>query len=1677
MKKIFILLIILSTLFFWSSPTFAANPPTVETTYASYSNGYISAGGKVTNDGGSQLTSGWFNFYSGSCSSNGNFFTTIYSNGAPQVGYTFYIYQKHCFPAGNYCAIAAANSVSGLGQARAGVSFTSDGSGCDSGSGQQSIQKSYYYCQDWSNTTGPQQRCSIRGSYYSLAECQRSVDATTPGKICYDNDKCNNACDERSKTQYYYCIDNSCQIAGLYFSDYECTNTKGSQCYISTNCDGKCSTYSGENYWVCGSSDYGCQWAGKFYSTNDCETANKKTCYKSSNCFNQCGQEFEVCNDYGQCIGTGKFGSIQACQSYPSNLGKTCYLKGLNCNNACNKRMWYCWGNSCVQTEKAYKNISECSWDIGKSCYLDNSCNGTCSSSGTGGSGGSGTGTGGTGGTGGSGTICDYDKVCEPSYGENSTNCSDCSSIQICNYNGICESYRGENSTNCSDCVSTTGCNYNGICEPARLENSSNCPDCASTQICNYNGICEISRGENVSNCPDCSVLSTQGYNCNKSTGFCTYVSSGAQYMTINQCIPNCTKDTSGYNCNIDGTCSYVFFGAQYSTQLQCSANCRPPAGLITARTLDPTEITRMSARFRGEITNRGGYSNLEYWFRYYKVSDGIWKATGIYNAGSYNSFGSLVSGLEANTDYCYHIIVQAVGTSIRGEGQLVCFKTLGTITPPGYNCNNGSCQVSAGAISDYPDLQACSFNCKSGAGWKCNDNGTCSSVSSGAQYSTQSACTQYCKPLPTGYNCVSGNCEPSYDFFPDYPNQQTCSAGCKNSAGWNCSQDGQCISVSSNAHYSNQNTCTQYCKSEITGYNCILGTCNPTYDFFADYDTQDSCNANCVDNGGAGWICNTDGTCSSVSQGGHYDSQSVCDQNCDALTPTGYNCILGSCEPSYDFFSDYPSQQTCSANCGITGSRWTCAIDGNCLQVSQGGEYPNQDTCNRYCKIHQEIILVQTDPASAVTQTSARLNGTLIDNANRPDLEYFFRYHENGDSQWIQTSITPISSEGAMFANISNLKPNTQYCYYVAVRIIDQGTEHRGQEVCFTTNPPAQLGIPILIYPINDEIVHTTLINFDWTDVSGAQIYEIWEIFGNDASTESIYYSDRSNLTAEIPELGRHYWKVRACQGVSNIRPKSGGYGIEFDGTANCGPWTEQESFRIADNQGITCTYGTTADGQQIDVQMQIDISPCSMNISFTDAIDENIAIQPGTRLRVGDRLIMNVGDPDSDWTVGSNNTVRHPISWIANARTAYTQGTSISPSYPFTWHLFDQALGIDEYRTFNVGVAATNPVVQNPDVINTLISENLSMTRLSPGRYEIVVLGEGTGEINLNVDDIFSYATVNGSVCGSGAMPGCSRNFSFALQGTIPDDDIPGDDDGTTTTTIPDGTSHVITTSTCINVSINSDGDKEITRNGNCEGQINATIYDVGRDEVLDRDAILRIENFVDDNGINNPPTVSGLKNNNPDWCLSQDYRLEWNFNDPDPGDSQSKYKISIYDQDGELLDGFPQEFESNSTGYQFSLVNRYGQDYSWEVEVWDQRGMSVKSERSQINNVPAHQYPSPLFNYNEVQLGGNDIEYKIWFADNSKSYGDSTITKYQWDFDGDGSWDKVFDTQEEISKMKNESETQLLYQYDSNVYKETILKITDSDGYSCEYLQSVTPEDFKYEDSPVENLNFSP
>ncbi|UZE94200.1 MAG: hypothetical protein IB618_01335 [Candidatus Pacearchaeota archaeon] len=122
--------------------------------------------------------------------------------------------------------------------------------------------------------------------------------------------------------------------------------------------------------------------------------------------------------------------------------------------------------------------------------------------------------------------LCNMNLVCEPSLGENCSNCPiDChcpdglcqseynetniTCFEDCPCgNGICDTIIGpcgsynETSTICLiDCPGCICGNY--ICEPDCGENHVNCPsDCNGT--CNYNGICEF--GEFYAVCPDCPL-------------------------------------------------------------------------------------------------------------------------------------------------------------------------------------------------------------------------------------------------------------------------------------------------------------------------------------------------------------------------------------------------------------------------------------------------------------------------------------------------------------------------------------------------------------------------------------------------------------------------------------------------------------------------------------------------------------------------------------------------------------------------------------------------------------------------------------------------------------------------------------------------------------------------------------------------------------------------------------------------------------------------------------------------------------------------------------------------------------------------------------------------------------------------------------------------------------------
>lgn len=120
-------------------------------------------------------------------------------------------------------------------------------------------------------------------------------------------------------------------------------------------------------------------------------------------------------------------------------------------------------------------------------------------------------------------------------------------------------------------------------------------------------------------------------------------------------------------------------------------------------------------------------------------------------------------------------------------ECQVVLIENLQLITgggSAGYMCSSGNCSyVSSGA--SYSTLSACQNSCSGGgsAGYYCS-SGNCSYVSSGASYPTLSACQSSCGGGGSaGYDCFGGNC--SYvSSGADYASLSDCQNNCGGSTG-----------------------------------------------------------------------------------------------------------------------------------------------------------------------------------------------------------------------------------------------------------------------------------------------------------------------------------------------------------------------------------------------------------------------------------------------------------------------------------------------------------------------------------------------------------------------------------------------------------------------------------------------------------------------------------------------------------------------------------------------------------------------------------------------------------------------------------------------------------------------------------------------------------------------------
>ena len=1387
-----------------------------------------------------------------------------------------------------------------------------------------------------------------------------------------------------------------------------------------------------------------------------------------------------------RCIFVDQYYSKYECETA---TGVKCYEEDRHCNYECpqgDARATYykCdkWTDSC-QVADLYRSVGECTILEGEQCYFSRTCNDECA------------------------------PVKKTNY-------------YHCNNYGNCW-YAGEfnSTTECRDKVGTE-CYLESNCQ-GKCSSGSTVDDywyCHSNGYCysagEYSSVSACANAWNVSTCYtskstcDTSCGSSGGgssstyYGCNDSSGNCsTFVGSltacnlfyDSCWNTLAQCNSNCGSGGGGsgggsgggftyYYCNTSGACVGGVYsdidtcaGANYVQcffDSDCNGTCSGGGGSTQKYTCDPSTGDCL-------LSTSGSYTDL--------------------NLCNWNCDALTRYACNSSTGDCYE------STSGSYTDSEYCDAECDINITQRYRCNTDTGNCYGSIYGSYTNINTCNTNCNADtSGYICNTStGNCSYTTSGAQYGTLSQCNTNCHANTSGYSCntTTGNCYP-VPSGAQYGTIWQCNSNCTASGGTVVIRTDPATNVTQNSAYLNgelistggYNDLGYWYRYREVGQNWQVTSirsigipmqlpaesisnlsANTQYEFFA--------------------IAGVRGTGVSRAEGQHRYFTTPGNS-----ATYGYDCITGNCILTFNPNPDYDQDQLglCTQYC-TAGDGWDCNPDGTCSYVSSNASYPDEGVCDTNCTADPDYIEVNTLEPTNIEDTSATLNGEIASTGGHDLFDYFFRYREESSSDWSATGIFDNAHGGPISANIGALEPDTRYCYYAVARVWGETEEHSGEEVCFTTISAPHLEVPILIYPINYEQVEPGNIPFDWTDVSGADIYEVYI----ECSPNDTYFSNQSSLIVEILEEGECLWRVRACDGVTNITDDPNNPGVLFDGTPDCGEWSEDGYFEVVHGEIIVDIPGAEA---------IIAFGPCEIPAVFELAILEDdgyietsLPFVSGDSLSLGtEAILVTIDTPHADWMIETiiGLSGPNPVQFIDDAQSRYDLETPISSEWlwPFTLETSDSNGDLVEVDV-EVGVSATDPSIQTPDMINTIITDNATIQRVEVGKYLITPTAiSGSETLNMNTGSIFAYAMTRSDdfddIFSSGSIGGCSlvNQFEFSVvEDDTPEDDP--DDPGDDPHDVPDGTTDLISNSSCVTATL-VDGKKvlEYKDDDECIDELEFIIYDIGVGETIEGSAgLLRIENFIIDRQDNNTPTINP-EFIAPDWCDRDSFTINLHWEDED--DYPTKLVVSIYDESGTSVD--------EGDFYNFYMYpERYNKEYTWHIEAEDSYGAVAQAdgvlEISQVqddNGVPKHAYPHPYFDWDQ-SVGstqfttGEDDDIKLWFYPefdvmNIHEVTDPTrIISYQWELtDNKRVWD-IRSQQEEngnrdiIKKIIRSNSTYDEDDEDIPAYEKEILEYIYNNGasmlltvsdedYTCDVRREVLSSELIWEEHPLNIFN---
>ena len=202
------------------------------------------------------------------------------------------------------------------------------------------------------------------------------------------------------------------------------------------------------------------------------------------------------------------------------------------------------------------------------------------------------------------------------------------------------------------------------------------------------------------------------------------------------------------------------------------------------------------------------------------------------------------------------------------------------------------------------------------------------------------------------------------------------------------------------------------------------------------------------------------------------------------------------------------------------------------------------------------------------------------------------------------------------------------------------------------------------------------------------------------------------------------------------------------------------------------------------------------------------------------------------------------------------------------------------------------------------------------------------------------------------------------------------------------------------------------------------------------------------------NNPPVIVNGGSSMAGVCelgASPQAQFIWAYSDLD-GNVQGACQIQISE---DIAFTLPLKYDSGKVGYSSNSwtvpagILEYGKEYWYKVKVWDSNDAEsnvLSCNFDGLKNI-SHQYPTVAFSHNPA-VNIKQFQEIIFDPVFSQSYGSTSISSFEWDFD----YDETNPTEPSLDDSTDPVDPTTTYSYAEEEIYEINLKVTDSDGYSC-------------------------